>query len=51
MKEICNLGSKRKNTNSFLKTVVTNLMRNYNTIEYLGILEQLNNPDFNSIEF
>lgn len=27
--------------------VVANWMRNYNTIEYLGIWEQLNNHDFN----
>lgn len=26
-------------------------MRNYNTIEYLGIWEQLNNTDFNPLEF
>ncbi|VGO16319.1 hypothetical protein PDESU_04910 [Pontiella desulfatans] len=26
-------------------------MRTRNTIEFLGIWEQLNNPDFNSIEF
>ena len=26
-------------------------MRNYNTIEYLGIWEQLNNPDFNPFKF
>ncbi len=26
-------------------------MRNRSTIEYLGLWEQLNNPDFNSIEF
>ena len=26
-------------------------MQNYNTIEYLGIWEQLNNPDFNPLEF
>ncbi len=26
-------------------------MLNYNTIEYLGIWEQLNNPDFNPFEF
>ena len=31
--------------------VVANWMRNYNTIEYLGIWEQLNNPDFNPLEF
>lgn len=27
--------------------VVSNWMRNYNTIDYLGIWEKLNNPDFN----
>ena len=26
-------------------------MRNRNTIEFLGIWEQLNNPNFNSIKF
>jgi hypothetical protein len=26
-------------------------MRNRNTIEFLGILERLNNPEINSIEF
>ena len=31
--------------------VVANWMRNYNTIEYLGIWEQLNNPEFNPLEF
>ena len=31
--------------------VVANWMRNYNTIEYLGIWEQLNNPEFKSLEF
>jgi hypothetical protein len=31
--------------------VVSNWMRNYNTKEYLGIWEQLNNPDFNPLEF
>ena len=31
--------------------VVANWMRNHNTIEYLGIWEQLNNPEFNPIEF
>ena len=31
--------------------VVANWMRNYNTIEYLGIWEQLNNPEFISLEF
>ncbi|MDO4720557.1 MAG: KilA-N domain-containing protein [Peptostreptococcaceae bacterium] len=31
--------------------VVANWMRNYNTIEYLGIWEQLNNLAFNPLEF
>lgn len=31
--------------------VIQNWLRNRNTIEYLGVWEQLNNPKFNSIEF
>ena len=31
--------------------IIQNWMRNRNTIEFLGIWEYLNNPDFNSIEF
>lgn len=31
--------------------VVANWMRNYNTTEYLGIWGQLNNPNFNPLEF
>ena len=31
--------------------LIQNWRRNRNTIEFLGIWEQLNNPDFNSIEF
>lgn len=31
--------------------LVQNWLRNRNTIEFLGIWERLNNPDFNSIEF
>lgn len=31
--------------------IIQNWLRNRNTIEYLGIWEQLNNPDFNPIEF
>jgi len=31
--------------------IIMNWMRNRNTIEFLGIWEQLNNPDFNPIEF
>jgi hypothetical protein len=31
--------------------VIQNWLRNRNTIEFLGVWEQLNNPDFNPIEF
>ena len=31
--------------------VVANWMRNFTTIEYLGIWEKLNNPEFNPLEF
>src|ERR1039457_4827679 len=31
--------------------VIRNWMRNRNTIEFLGVWERLNNPDFNPIEF
>ena len=31
--------------------IIQNWMRNRNSIEFLGIWEQLNNPNFNSIEF
>ena len=31
--------------------LVRNWLRNRNTIEFLGIWESLNNPDFNSVEF
>ena len=31
--------------------LVRNWLRNRNTIEFLGIWEQLNNPDFKSVEF
>ncbi len=31
--------------------VIQNWMRNRNTIEFLGIWEQLNNPDFKPLEF
>ena len=33
------------------KDVVKNWMRLKNTIEYLGLWEQLNNPDFKGVEF
>lgn len=31
--------------------IIQNWLRNRNTIEFLGIWEKLNNPDFNVIEF
>lgn len=31
--------------------ILKNRMHNRSTIEFLGLCEQLNNPDFNSIEF
>jgi hypothetical protein len=31
--------------------LVRNWLRNRNTVEFLGIWEQLNNPGFNSVEF
>lgn len=33
------------------KDVVKNWMRNRNTIEFIGLWEQLNNPDFKGVEF
>ena len=33
------------------KDVVKNWMRLHNTLEYLGIWEKLNNPDFKGVEF
>ena len=31
--------------------VIQNWMRNRNTIEFLGVWEELHNPDFNPLEF
>lgn len=31
--------------------LIRNWLRNRNTIEFLGIWEQLNNPNFNPVEF
>ena len=33
------------------KDVVKNWLRNKNTIEFLGLWEQINNPDFKGVEF
>jgi KilA-N domain len=31
--------------------ILQNWLRNYSTIEFIGLWEQIHNPDFNSIEF
>ena len=31
--------------------IIQNWLRNYSTIEFIGLWEQIHNPDFNSIEF
>ena len=41
----------RYKNNEEPNVVVANWMRNFNTIEYLGIWEKLNNPEFNPLEF
>lgn len=33
------------------ESIIYNWMRNRNTLEFLGIWEQINNPDFNPLEF
>ena len=40
-----------KRVNSRTDIVITNWLRNRNTVEFLGVWEQLHNPDFNPIEF
>ena len=40
-----------KRVNERSDMVISNWLRNRNTIEFLGVWEQLNNPDFNPIEF
>ena len=42
--------ARNKNTEE-LKDVVKNWMRSKTTIEFLGIWEQLNNPDLKGVEF
>ena len=41
----------RKREGEFPSDVISTWMRTYRTIEYLGLWEQLYNPDFNSVEF
>jgi hypothetical protein len=42
--------AKYKNT-ATTDDLIRNWLRNRNTVEFLGIWEQLNNPDFNPVEF
>jgi len=42
--------AKYKNTD-YPSEVIQNWMRNRNTIEFLGLWEQIHNPDFNYLEF
>lgn len=60
-----NIGISRKNNTDYISLtdiarykdrertnyIIQNWMRNRNTIEFLGLWEKLNNPNFNSIEF
>lgn len=41
----------RQRGNERTHYIIQNWLRNRNTIEFLGIWEQLNNPNFNPIEF
>ena len=42
--------ARRKNTTA-PKDVVRNRLRLHNTIEYMGLWESINNPNFNRVEF
>jgi hypothetical protein len=33
------------------ESIISNWLRNRNTIEFVGIWEKINNPDFKSLEF
>ena len=48
---ICITDIARQKNPSEPKDVVKNWMRVKNTLEYLGLWESLNNPDFNGVEF
>jgi hypothetical protein len=44
-------GAARHKVSGRTDYIIQNWLQNRNTIEFLGIWEQLNNPDFNPIEF
>lgn len=48
---ICITDIARQKNSAEPKDVVKNWMRVKNTLEYLGLWESLNNPDFNGVEF
>ena len=48
---ICITDIARYKNSAHTDDLIRNWLRNRNTIEFLGIWEQLNNPDFNPIEF
>lgn len=48
---ICITDIARQKNSAEPKDVVKNRMRVKNTLEYLGLWESLNNPDFNGVEF
>lgn len=48
---ICITDIARQKNSAEPKDVVKNWMRLKNTLEYLGLWEKLNNPDFKGVEF
>lgn len=46
-----NMNTKRMKNAIEPKDVVKNWLRSKNTLEYLGLWEQLNNPNFKGVEF
>ena len=48
---ICITDSARQKNDTDPNGVIANWMRNRNTVEFLGIWETLNNPNFNPLEF
>ena len=48
---ICITDIARQKNDTDPNGVIANWMRNRNTVEFLGIWETLNNPNFNPLEF
>jgi hypothetical protein len=48
---ICITDIARYKNSAHTDDLIRNWLRNRNTVEFLGIWEQLNNPDFNPVEF